>query len=363
MPRLQSQIVGRPLTPGARFCSAPLALLCLTGLSLPGSARADLVVEMSGTTSAMMLAVIDTRLVFRLREDRARIETHSRVSSMGSSGKGEEESRLTIVRGDLGLSWMTDRGDTTYTEAPWPDTLTCPPSMLPAMDFGSVPFDFGDSLDWTHEVTRVAAADTIAGLPADRVTMRSTGRPGERAAKAHEQKIEDLRRTNPSVDEKYLPQPSAALTYIWDVWLTDEAPAAVDPLWRLFVSGSIRNDVSACMPVPTAPSDSSLAQLAKLEGMTLRIKVMIQLPGWSELSPAQLDSLALLSDSAPSMGQLVELLDLEHGAMTLLRFEVDSIREEPVPDELYELPAGLRKKPRETMWDYLSGPPAAPPTR
>lgn len=345
--------------------AVPRALLALLWLAVASGARpaaADLVVEIRATANEMMLARSESRIVCSLRADRACIETRTRLTTLERPDRPSEETRLILVRGDLGVSWVTAAWDTSYTEAPWPDTLTCPPALLPGGLLDSVGYESEvTSLDWTEEITRAEVHDTIAGHPAEQLLVRAVGRPGERAAQAHARHIAELRRMNPSLDEKDYPPPPKGMDYVHELWLAQGVPAAAESLWARFLSRSIRTFEGACLAGPSVRTDSLRAELARLGGLPFRWRVTLELPWAQEMAAAVRAAQAARRDSlprAPGRDSLSaeerlagELFDGQSGATLLSSYEVVSIREEPVPDERYELPAGFRKKPRSTLWD------------
>jgi len=311
----------------------------------------------------MMMAKTDSRIVCCMRQDRARIESRVGTSTMERPGQPQEETRLVFVRSDLGVSWITEPWDTSYTEAPWPDTLTCPPSQLPTGLADSVAYvDPIESLDWTNVITRTGVRDTIAGYPAEHVVVRASGRPGDEAAKVHERQIASIRRMDPSLDEASYPKSPSGMDFVYDLWLAQGVPAEFDSLWSRFLSRAIRNDEAACLTGLPTKLDSTSARIERLGGTLLRCRVALTIEGMAGVAEALRMARARQPDSLSAEDRYAEgLLDMQSGALLLWSYEVVSIREEAVPDARYELPAGLRKKPRSTPWDLYEPPIRRPP--
>lgn len=329
-----------------------LALLCLSFLAA-GTAAADAVVEMRSTSNLMMFGRLDMRMTCSLRPDRARLESWSRpgATAPGDDTGPTEKPLLTLVRCDLGVSWITEYGDTTYTEAPWPDTLTCPPSPLPEGFADSIAgLDPIESLDWMQDVTRTGRRDTIAGYPAEHFVVRAVGHAGERAARARLRQIEEMREIDPSFDPKSWPETAPDMVIVHDLWFAPGLPAGLDSLWARFLDRTIRNDGAACVP-RASRTDSIEASISRLHGTCLRYRTSIELAGGTEMVRRAAEQLR--HSATTQEGSLAGLVDVEKGMLLLGSFEVVSIREEAVPDRRYEIPVGMRKVPRVTEWDAL----------
>lgn len=327
------------------------ALVCLPFLAWSHPCAADYVVEQRVQSNLMFLGTIDTRMVCSLRDDRARIELWSGPGAAAPRDAAPAEKPLLIlVRCDRGVSWRTGYGDTTYTEAPWPDTLTCPPSPLPEGFADSIAgLDPIESLDWTHDVTRAGEPDTIAGYAAEHFVVRAIGHAGARAARARLRQIEEMRVIDPSFDPKSWPEAAADMVIVHDLWLTRGLSAGLDSLWARFLTRTIRNDGEACVP-GASRTDSVTAAISRLPGTCLRYRSSMELAGGTDTVREAVEQLRGLGSGGEDLAKLV---DVEKGMLLMGSFEVVSIREEAVPDRRYEIPAGMRKVPRVTEWDAL----------
>jgi len=255
--------------------------VALLALSTAGIAPADVVLH--GKMRVLVLDRGEGETVTRYRPDRR--------SEDFAFDRSDGKHMRTIVRLDKRVIWWINFAESTYTEVGFDHARSVVDSFPARPKSGP-------------SAWRELGHGTVAGVPVRRLTWSDT-----------------------------IPHAPPGSKMRGDVWMASATgvPPDVEAFERELAKTGVLGRVNS-IPSPIRGMGAALPA-----GMPMRVRTLFAAPGMN-------DTRATLPAATPVDSMRALGFGPEQGGVELNWFEVTRIREEPVPDGLYEPPPGFRKK-------------------